>query len=768
MHAHIHTNGRTYSLHGTRKSYCSFCWFRLDFCLDFGGKKKKKEKEESKGKPTKPPIHVDRKLALLKLRDVASTGLREVLWSDEEVQKVLLWSLEDSQPELAQILTLAVFVHLTSSARNCEALLLCEEVRSRLVRVVQESSGEVREKALLALTGLAVASFQKEEFEDVRNLLGQAAGRGRGAAQRIEVFRALWSAAVVCESPELFFGNTRIWGSLCESIEPTEPADVRESALGLLGALTWQPTGPHFVWHDAASREHLFTNTLRSQPSTVRTRALVALAGIAREPEMRAPIWAYVSVDLTRRLTEDDEEEEPHAFRKRNRAGSKATSESEEKAQEEEERPSMKDSLLAAASRTEICTVRSSALRVLLEISFGEDFMLELVESGLADLLLEASHDQRLQQKERKLCLHGQNRIREWNEARLAEELRIERENESRERLAMRLEEEYQAHHMWYSARRQSHGCIFRRFLGEQMLAPEVIAMKVTRRHRAKQPGKLQKGSVPKSEEMKRADEESYAFEEWSKAQIEIKAMAKADESSAAMNRHLKFLLDMNRERMEQEDELSLQFRQQEEKRVFASKVAAARERAIEAAKAAAGAMKRVGGDAILQARDAGEAAGAAAAKLGMGPLIQATFAGAQAAAAASAKQKQPLTRSEQLDEANKAALVVADRCDMTEDEIQLIDEATIAAKEAARLDEQSDIATCFAVALACRLSLTEEAQSAVTGGETAVAADSHLTYTSFPHVLGFNICSRPYSAQHILYCIQYTNIPYIYNMLYV
>ena len=34
------------------------------------------------------------------------------------------------------------------------------------------------------------------------------------------------------------------------------------------------------------------------------------------------------------------------------------------------------------------------------------------------------------------------------NQARLAEELRIERENESRERLAMHLEEEYQAHHI--------------------------------------------------------------------------------------------------------------------------------------------------------------------------------------------------------------------------------------------------------------------------------------------------------------------------------
>ena len=65
--------------------------------------------------------------------------------------------------------------------------------------------------------------------------------------------------------------------------------------------------------------------------------------------------------------------------------------------------------------------------------------------------------------------------------------------------------------------------------------------------------------------------------------QIEIQAMAKEDESSAAMNRHLKppgclerdlisfpipvlprFLLNMNRERMEQEDELSLQLRQQD------------------------------------------------------------------------------------------------------------------------------------------------------------------------------------------------------------
>ena len=70
-------------------------------------------------------------------------------------------------------------------------------------------------------------------------------------------------------------------------------------------------------------------------------------------------------------------------MRKR-RAGSKATSEPEEKAPEDEDRPSMKDSLLAAASRTEICTVRSSALRVLLEISFGEDLNPKPYKHGLS------------------------------------------------------------------------------------------------------------------------------------------------------------------------------------------------------------------------------------------------------------------------------------------------------------------------------------------------------------------------------------------------
>ena len=154
------------------------------------------------------------------------------------------------------------------------------QVRASLIRRAQES-GEVGEKALLALKGLTIAAFQGD-YEDVRNVLGLAAGKGRMPSQRIEVFRALWSAAVVSESPELFFGNTRIWPTVCESIEPTEPAEIRENVLGLLGALTQQATGPHFVWHDEGLREHLLTSTTRSQPSTVRSRALMALAGSFR------------------------------------------------------------------------------------------------------------------------------------------------------------------------------------------------------------------------------------------------------------------------------------------------------------------------------------------------------------------------------------------------------------------------------------------------------------------------------------------------------
>ncbi|CAE7549054.1 unnamed protein product [Symbiodinium pilosum] len=228
---------------------------------------------------------------------------------------------------------------------------------------------------------------------------------------------------------------------------------------------------------------------------------------------------------------------------------------------------------------------------------------------------------------------------------------------------------------------------------------------------------------------MLRADDQSFAFEEWSKAQAELKSMSLEDDWSAEVNKYLKFLLDMNRQCMEREDDLSQQFRKQELERVFASRVAAARVSAADAAKAAAGAMKRVGGDAMLQARDAGEAAAAAAAQLGMGPFIQAAFAGAQAAAAASVKQKQPLSRVEQLDEANKASMRVAERCGMTAKDRELITEATEAAKEAANADAQSDIAACFAFALASRLSLTEEAQSAVTGGSDAAGAGGNEGY---------------------------------------
>ena len=89
---------------------------------------------------------------------------------------------------------------------------------------------------------------------------------------------------------------------------------------------------------------------------------------------------------------EDEEEDVRHASsgRKRTRTASDvsdvdaASDHPEAKNAAEMEKPSMKDSLLAAASRIELCTVRSPALKVLLEISFEEEFMMELVDSGVA------------------------------------------------------------------------------------------------------------------------------------------------------------------------------------------------------------------------------------------------------------------------------------------------------------------------------------------------------------------------------------------------
>lgn len=165
------------------------------------------------------------------------------------------------------------------------------QVRLSLSQLQSEGQPqEVQEKALLALVALAIPAFQdcQEISEDLRDVLGKAAARNRDNAQRLLVFRALWSVSTVCDSPELFFGNDKIWESLLQSLQQEEDLDVRESGLGLLSALANQQTTAHFLWGDVDDeddpqgervREDIFANTLRSQPARIRGRALAVLAG---------------------------------------------------------------------------------------------------------------------------------------------------------------------------------------------------------------------------------------------------------------------------------------------------------------------------------------------------------------------------------------------------------------------------------------------------------------------------------------------------------
>ena len=108
---------------------------RPHFLATCGGKKNQKEKHQ----PT-----AERKLALLKMRDIAASALRDALWKDNEacekciavpcrvqVQDALMAGLEKTQPELARILSLGVLVHILASAKNCRDLLHNEKARRR-------------------------------------------------------------------------------------------------------------------------------------------------------------------------------------------------------------------------------------------------------------------------------------------------------------------------------------------------------------------------------------------------------------------------------------------------------------------------------------------------------------------------------------------------------------------------------------------------------------------------------------------------------------
>lgn len=300
---------------------------------------------------------------------------------------------------------------------------------------------------------------------------------------------------------------------------------------------------------------------------------------------------------------------------------------------------------------------------------------MSLIENNIPELLLDAWPDQRLGLKERKLCKHGHRRLVDWNKARIAEELRIERENERREQDAMQFEEDFQV-------------------------------------------------MVRETPEMGQADHESHQFEDWSKRDREKTAMMKEDQSSKEFNKYLRFLLEHDRQSMESEDRRARLVREEEEAQAFAEKVRAAREQATTAAEEAAQAMKRVGGDAVLQARDAAVAAAAAAAKAKMPPRLQALFAAAEAAATG-ARAKEPLTQKGQLDEACKAALQVADRYSMTvEEKTAIAAEAAAAAATWTSGEERGKIARSFALATAASLGMSAEAQQEAAGAAYAAATE--------------------------------------------
>ena len=88
------------------------------------------------------------------------------------------------------------------------------------------------------------------------------------------------------KAPSCFLENALIWATILQGLKQEEDADIRESALGVLGALAGQQAVAHFLWREEDEEERksdicedIFLNTLREQPPRVRGRALTVVAG---------------------------------------------------------------------------------------------------------------------------------------------------------------------------------------------------------------------------------------------------------------------------------------------------------------------------------------------------------------------------------------------------------------------------------------------------------------------------------------------------------
>ncbi|CAE8647539.1 unnamed protein product, partial [Polarella glacialis] len=271
----------------------------------------------------------ERKSALLKVRDVASSNLREDLWQDSELRLALQANLSETEPELTRLLALGILVHVASSQTNQRALLRDDEVRQTLITLVEdEDQPEILfRKAQSVLMALATATFCTEFLDrcgDIHEALGAACSRDEEDEPRLRVLRVLWSAASVGSCPSSLWQNETLRLAIVQSCEPEEPVEVRRNALGILSALAHSRGGPlEAIWGkddiadnellgivgvpDPGCRRFIFDAILEKHPAPIRNVALVTLFGFARDESFRSLIWDYHIED---KRDEDEEEED--------------------------------------------------------------------------------------------------------------------------------------------------------------------------------------------------------------------------------------------------------------------------------------------------------------------------------------------------------------------------------------------------------------------------------------------------------------------------
>ena len=121
------------------------------------------------------------------------------------------------------------------------------------------------------------------------------------------------------------------------------------------------------------------------------------MAGVVKDSEKRGPVWSYISLAARSEnpketgskrdragsgMSDGRERKSSDASSQRSRAGSKNALNAET---EGPEALTMQESIMAAASREELPSVRWPALRILLELSWEESLKMSLIESNVAE-----------------------------------------------------------------------------------------------------------------------------------------------------------------------------------------------------------------------------------------------------------------------------------------------------------------------------------------------------------------------------------------------